>query len=85
MKTFLSALLLVLLAVVALKLLPLVFGLACALGALATLVLLAGASAAAVVIAVALVGAAVLSPLWIPVLAVVGIVALVRHRRRAVV
>ena len=52
-----------------------------AIGVLATL----GLSVAAAVIGVALVVAVALSPIWVPVVAVLGIIALVKRTARATV
>jgi hypothetical protein len=78
MNTFLKVFLLVVAAVVAVKLLPLTLGLGFLLGLLLIGLLGVGLSLVAVVV-VAVVGlAAVLAPIWIPVLAIVGLVALIR-------
>jgi hypothetical protein len=93
MKLFLKVLLYVLLALVAIKLLPfflfpvliggggllLVAGLA--FGGFVTVAGL-GVAAAAALLAVVIALAAALSPIWIPILAVVGIVALIRRSNR---
>lgn len=79
-KTFLLVLLILFLALVAIKLLPIA---ACVLLLLLVpaLVLLAlGISAAAVLTCVVLVLALVLAPIWLPVLAIVGLVALTRRK-----
>jgi hypothetical protein len=78
MKTFLKVALIALAVLVALKLLPVTL-LALGLLVAATVgVLAVGFSAAVVIACIVLGAAAALSPIWIPVLAVVGIVALVR-------
>lgn len=81
MKTFFKVLLIVVAVIVAVKLLPvaLVFGCiaACLVAALAVL----GVSLAALTVGAAIVVAAVLSPVWVPVLAIVGLVALCRRGR----
>ena len=93
MKTFLKVLLIAVLALAVLKLCPLfAVPVALALAALfiVTLVLAGGASVAILVIlglAVALLGVALalvtaLAPIWLPVLAVVGLIALVRRATR---
>jgi hypothetical protein len=82
MNPFLKVVLVLLAALVAIKLLPLTmlfFGLLCA--AIATMAAL-GLSAVAVLLAIGLTLALLLSPLWVPVLAIVGIVALVRAGTR---
>lgn len=85
MKTFIKVLLVALLVIVAIKLCPLILlaALVTLLGALLLGTL--GLSALAGVLLVALLVAVVLSPLWVPVLLVVGIVALWRKSRRPVV
>lgn len=93
MKTFFQILLCVLLVVVAIKLLPFIlFPLVIGGGALLLIALLAlggvvtvaglGVAAAATLLAVAIALIAALSPIWIPVLAVVGIIALIRRSKR---
>lgn len=94
MKTFLKVLLFVMLALVALKFLPaLLFPFVVAgLGCLLILAVLASGVAAvasvglcvlAGVVAIALAGLAVLSPIWIPVLAIAGLIALIKRASRA--
>jgi hypothetical protein len=79
MKTFLKVLLLLVAALVCIKLLPFALGLACAsLAVLGGLALL-GASLAALFVTVALLAALVLSPIWVPVLLICGLVALCRR------
>lgn len=82
MKTFLKIALLVLGALVLIKLLPFTIAVGCAIGAIATAALLVGVSAAAVVLCVAAIFLAVLSPLWLPVAAVIGMVSLFRRSKR---
>ena len=83
MKTFLRVLLCVVVTVVAFKLLPVLMvpvvlgGLAAAAGVGLILLL--------VLLAVALAVVAVLAPIWIPVLAIVGLVALIRRANRKTV
>jgi hypothetical protein len=95
MKTFLKVLLFVLLGLLAIKLLPFVLlpvfvvgiGLLLAGGlAFSGIAAAAGIGVAVLVAVVALlvVLVAVLSPIWIPVLAVVGLIALIRRSSRAV-
>ncbi len=79
MNTFLKAVLLILVVVLAVKFLPAIFALGCmlglsvvALGAVGVSLLAAGAFAASVFVAV-------LAPLWVPVLIVVGVVVLIRR------
>ncbi len=79
MKTTLKVVLLVVLAVVALKLLPLTVGLGFAAGLFLVGLLVAGLSLVAAVAVLGLILAAVLAPIWIPVLVVAGIVSLFRR------
>lgn len=86
MKTFVKILLVVAIVFLALKLWPLMvfilaaMGLALSIGGGLLGLTLGGAFALlAALISVALVVALVLSPLWLPVLAIVGVVALVRR------
>lgn len=79
MKTFLKILVLTLVALVVIELFPLLMiPVVIALGA-AIVAMAALAGGAAVVIAAVLALLVVLSPLWIPVLAVMGIIALCRR------
>lgn len=83
MKTFLKILLIVVAVVVAVKLLPIAFIAGCvAAGLLAALAVL-GVSLAALLVCAALGVAAVLSPIWVPVLAIIGIVSLYRRHEAA--
>lgn len=78
MKGFLKVVLLVLLAVIAVKLLPLTFALGCVL-ALAVLALTAvGVSFIAALVGGVIALVVALSPILIPVLAIVGLVALLK-------
>ena len=78
MKTFLKVVLLLIGVVIALKLLPMVIGIGGFLAAALVGILLAVGSILAAMLGVAVMMIAVLSPLWIPVLAIVGLVALVK-------
>lgn len=94
MKTFLKILLAILVVAVAVKLLPLlmipvVLGLV-AFGLIA--LLLTGGVAFIASVGVGLLGAlfaltvtlaAILSPIWVPILAVIGLISLIRRNRRA--
>jgi hypothetical protein len=80
-KTFLKIALIVLAALLAIKLLPLTLAAGFFLAAVALLILVVGASAAAVLFCVAVILAAALSPIWLPVLAVIGLVSLIRRSR----
>ena len=93
MKTALKILLGVVLALVAIKLLPiLLFPIGIGLVALLVVVAVAlavvlavagaGFAAAGVILGVAVALLAALSPVWVPVLAVVGLIALCRRSRR---
>jgi hypothetical protein len=96
MKTFLKVFLYVLLALLVIKLLPLLGIAAAAVGGI-TLVLAGLAfsgvaailgvivSLAAAILAPLIVLAALLSPIWVPVLLVVGVMALVKRSRRVTV
>ena len=78
MKTFLMVLLILIAAVVAVKLLPFLFALLCVCGACVAVVALIGVSLAAGLLCAGLVLALVLSPIWLPVLALVGLIALIK-------
>jgi hypothetical protein len=81
-KTFLKVVLLLIVAVIAIKLLPLIFVLACLfVGALVGLFAL-GMSAIVAMIGSAFVVLAVTSPIWVPVLAIVGLIALANRSNR---
>jgi hypothetical protein len=83
-KAFLKVVLLVLVALLALKLLPLAFGLGCILAAALLGLLALGASVIAALFAGVVMVAAVLAPIWVPVLIVVGLVALLKRRKGTV-
>ena len=78
MKTFLKVLLILIAAVVAIKLLPLALAFVCVIAAGAGLLALIGVSFAAGLICAGLLLAVLLSPIWLPVLALVGVIALVK-------
>jgi hypothetical protein len=82
MKTFLKIVLLVILAVVAVKFLPLLFGLGCVLAAAVVGLLAVGASAVAALFGTMFALAVLLSPIWVPVLALVGLIALIKRSTR---
>jgi hypothetical protein len=85
MKTFLKVLLLAALLIVAIKLSPLIF-LGAIIGLCAAAVLgVVGLSLLAVLVSVLIAFAVALSPIWIPVLAVVGLVKLFRSKEPNVV
>jgi hypothetical protein len=80
MKTLLKILLVVFLLLIAIKLSPVIFVLA-AVGMLVAAVLgVIGLSLAGAVCAVVVAAAVALSPIWIPVLAVVGVISLFRRK-----
>lgn len=84
MKTFLKVLLLAVLLIVAIKLSPILF-----IGALVGLVVAGilgavGLSLLAVLLALALGVTLALSPIWVPVLVVMGLISLFRKDTRAV-
>lgn len=81
-KTFLKVLLLVVLALVAIKLLPVTLGLGFVLGLLLIALAAVGISVVAGVAVVGVFFAAVLSPIWIPVLLVVAMIALIKRSTR---
>lgn len=82
MKTFLKVLLFVILAVIAVKLLPVTLALGCILAVGIALIAAVGVSLLAGGIWVALAIVAVLSPIWVPILAIVGIIMLLRRSGR---
>jgi hypothetical protein len=85
MKTFLKVLLLAALLIVAIKLSPLIF-LGAIIGLFAAAVLgVVGLSLLGVLVSVLIAFALALSPIWIPVLAVVGLVKLFRRTEPNVV
>ena len=82
MKTFLKVLLIAALLIVAIKISPVLF-VAAFLGLIAAAVLgVIGISLLAGLVAVVLTFAVALSPIWLPVLAVIGIVSLFRKADR---
>jgi hypothetical protein len=85
MKTFLKVLLIAALLVVAIKLSPVIFVAAIA-GVIASAVLgVVGISLLAALLGVLLALAVALSPIWIPVLAVVGLCSLFRRKEPPIV
>lgn len=83
MKTFLKVLLIIALAIVAVKLLPLTLVAGCLLAAGIALLAVIGVSALAIGTCLGLGLIALLSPLWLPILAIVGIVMLVKRHNRS--
>jgi hypothetical protein len=78
MNKFLKILLLVVAAVVAVKLLPLTLALGFLLGLLLVGLLVLGLSLVGVVFVAAIALGAISAPLWIPLLVVVGLIALIK-------
>jgi len=78
MKTFLKIFLIAVAAVIAVKLLPLALALACVLAACVGVVAAVGVSLAAGLLCAGLLLALVLSPIWLPVLALFGLIALIK-------
>jgi hypothetical protein len=78
-KTFLKVVLLVVLALIAVKLLPFTFALGCVLAAAMVALLVLGASMLGVVFGATLLLAAALSPVWLPVLVLIGLIALLKR------
>ena len=76
MKTLLKILLVVLAVIVAVKLLPVAMVVGCVLAGLAAVVTAVGVSLVGGVLALGLFLALVLSPIWLPVMALIGIIAL---------
>ena len=83
MNIFLKILLLIVVAAVAIKLLPFTLALVCLLAATWVVAGFFGLTFLAVLGCAALAVIAVLSPIWIPVLAIAGVVALCRRGRVA--
>ena len=83
MKTFLKILLILVAALLVLKLLPLIFGLAIGLIVMVAIAGALGLSAVGVFLCFAITLVAVLAPIWIPVLVIMGLVALWRKSERA--
>ena len=79
MKTFLKVLLLVVAVILAVKWLPIAFVIGGAVAALLAGLAVLGVSLAALLLCAALAVGALLSPIWVPVLALVGVVALCRR------
>lgn len=82
MKTFLKILLVLVAVIVAIKLLPFTIALACVLGLAVAGMVVLGGSALVLLVCAGLAAAVLLSPIWIPVLALVGIIALCRRLNR---
>ena len=83
MKTILKVFLIVLVAILALKVLPLIFALGIGLLACVAAGLAVGLGAVGILLCLALAFVAALSPIWLPVLAVLGMIALCKRVGRA--
>ena len=81
-KGVLKVVLLVIAAIVAVKFLPLIFAAGCALAAALVACIALGASAMVALFGTVIVLTAVLSPIWIPVLALIGLITLVKRSNR---
>ncbi len=79
MNNFLKVALLVVAALLAVKLLPLTLGLGFVLGLLVVGLLLLGLSLVAVVAVAAIALGAALAPVWIPLLLILGLIALIKR------
>ncbi len=79
MKAFLKIVLLVIAAVIAVKLLPLTLAAGCVLGLVLVGVAVVGVSVIAVVLGALLLIALVSSPIWLPILALAGLIALFKR------
>jgi len=82
MNTFLKAVLLILVAILAVKFLPAILALGFMLGLSVVALGAVGVSLLAAVVFAATVFGAVLSPLWVPGLIVVGVIVLLRRSSR---
>jgi hypothetical protein len=78
MKTFLKILLFVVLAIVAIKLFPLTLALGIIMAGAVGAALFVGFSVIAVILGLLLAMVAALAPIWLPALAIVGVIALFR-------
>jgi hypothetical protein len=78
-KSFLKVVLLILAAVIAVKFLPLIFGLGCLLAGLLLGGIAFGISAVAAFVACVIALLAVLAPIWLPILALVGLIILIKR------
>lgn len=79
MKTFLKAVVLIIAAIIAVKLLPLTLGLGFALGLALVALAAVGVSVVALLLGLVVLIVAVLAPVWMPILAMVGLIALIRR------
>ena len=83
MKAFLKLILLIMVTIIALKLLPLTFVVGCALAAALFGLIALGVSVLAALLGAVIVLVAVSSPIWIPLLVIVGLIALLKRRHRS--
>ena len=83
MNPFLKIILILVAVVIAVKLLPLTLALGCIFAAALAVFALVGVSLVAALLCLGLLLAALLSPIWIPLLAVVGLIALIKRSHRA--
>jgi hypothetical protein len=81
-KTFLKVLLILVLALIAIKMLPVTIALGCVLGLTLAVAAVLGVSLLAVLLGAALLAGALLTPVWLPVLMIVGLIALVKRVTR---
>ena len=81
-KAFLKILLIVVVALIAVKLLPLTLALGVGLGLAVVALAIAGVSIVAALMVAAIFLLALLSPLWVPVLLLVGLIALIKKLAR---
>jgi hypothetical protein len=81
-KTFFKIVLIVIAAVIAVKLLPITLALGLALGLAAVGLAIAGVSIVAALLVAAIFIAGILSPIWVPVLLLVGLIALIKRVSR---
>ena len=79
MKTFLKVVLLIIVVLIAMKLLPLIFGLGWLFAGALVGALAFTASAIAAVAGSFLVIALILTPVWLPLLALIGLIALIKR------
>ena len=85
MRTFLKVVLILIALLLAIKLLPLTLVAGAIIGAAAFVIGLLGLSVAATLFCVAAAAAVLLSPLWLPVALIIGIVALCRRKKPATI
>lgn len=81
-KAFLKIVLIVIVALIAVKLLPLTLALGVGLGLAVVALAIAGVSIVATLMVAAIFLLALLSPLWVPVLLLVGLIGLIKRMTR---